>query len=370
MNTINPTFLKLIGPVYSIHNISIRTTVFHSTTKTLISVYQLNTILVFLALFLGTALISPVFSENRLNQYDKSGEKDGVWIALSENNHIIKIEDYSSGVPDGLFSTFSETGGSLSDTMYEFGIKLKDFSKFRNNDVVKEFDLNGELKNGYFDEDFFGSIYPLLVNYYEGLKHGVESYYDEVSNTRRFNIYIQGTLFYIISWDAKSKPRWYYSVWDMDRQYQVNKCIYSKNTLCIEIANNSSFHCLVPSLKSRTLDYEWTRGFLFHELYYVVTDTLFVNLNHMRDTSHPIMDFAKNGFARPLRKRINMMFGNYMEKRIPPNSISTQKINMYRFRRNVRWIVLTIEDKRYLFRNLDFRQIEPVVIQSDPTKTE
>ena len=65
--------------------------------------------------------IGSLIGQSKLNIIDSKGQKTGLW-AVRINNVTKKIENYSSGIPDGFFIEFSDSGEIVNYRLYDYGV--------------------------------------------------------------------------------------------------------------------------------------------------------------------------------------------------------------------------------------------------------
>jgi hypothetical protein len=300
-----------------------------------------------------------VSGQASINQKNIDNEKTGLWIEVNNNSDILKITDFTNGVRDGFSMSFSPHGEILGDTFYQNGIfqnvrgLFTDSTKFDST-------INKHDKVKFGATTWLGKLDK--VNYKNGYPHGIQTVHWNKYRKKQVHINYFGTLVYIINYDTKLKPVTYYSFVGINRTYGIVKCTVKNNILNIKYINTNSNQVNVPSLKSRTLMHIRGKGKLFHELYSIRRDTLIVNLNH----NHPEGRYFTFGIQKSkkkfVRKQTNMANQKFIETLIMPEQYFNEKVQVYLHDAYIEWIVLIIEDKRYLFRNYDWFQNDIIMI--------
>ena len=301
------------------------------------------------------------YAQNALNRFDDKGRKSGLWISVDDSGNLASASYYSDGTPDGLFLTFNSKGEIITDTLYDSGTITQWENVFSDTIKPYHFDQNGNPLTGYSTpfRNMDGSQNYYLIK--DGYTHGVSVTHLQLLDRKEFYIFYMDKLIYMILCDRRERPVSYYTNLWLYRPYRINKCITNGKVLTIEFENTGKYNILVPALQSRTLSYVRGKGDLFHEMYNIVRDTLIVNLNHF----HPANRFFAEHHIGPKRiekKRVNYRWHQFLEKELEPNSTIRQEVKIYNHNVYIAWIVLIIENKRYVFRNMEWSQEKPVLI--------
>lgn len=216
-------------------------------------------------------------AQSKLNQVDRMGRKTGLWICI-ENKRITRIEDYSSGVPDGFFIKFTDSGEIVSYQYFDYGVTLNADSIFTDtiapggkmNHVLKSFTGVSVYQPSY-------SIQHGWAVYRNGYLHGISRLpsFGKKENFRDY-INLRGCSIYTIFYDLNGTPSGYQNLVRYKRTVYTEHWYLKKNKLSITFFNPLEQKVMVPSLRSRTLSY--VHNTIKEKLYEIVGDTLIVIL--------------------------------------------------------------------------------------------
>lgn len=131
-----------------------------------------------------------VYSEEKINRYNKEGKRIGNWVDLYSNGNTKEEGPYIDGLKNGLFKLYSSGGVFLKFEVYEYGIlkENKDETEFAT--MQKVYDEKGRItekgayKNGkrqgqFITYDSLGRI-TASINYKNDIKIS-EGMYDSIN---------------------------------------------------------------------------------------------------------------------------------------------------------------------------------------------
>lgn len=140
-----------------------------------------------LLLILFWFIISPVFSQAKINQFDENGQRHGLWKGIYEESKRPRYEGvFEHGKETGVFKYFDDTKAGLV-------IATRDFSKGNNSCYVTIFDRkNNKVSEGLLvNKEYEGEwnyyhnaskIVMTSENYKNGKLHGIKKvFYDDGS---------------------------------------------------------------------------------------------------------------------------------------------------------------------------------------------
>ena len=137
-----------------------------------------------------------VVSEEKINRYDKFGNKQGLWKTFYPNGSIHTECRYLDNKEDGYFKEFGLDGNILKTEKYDMGILKKNVAELVKLDVRNEYYENGKLKSSGTFKD--------------GYAEGITRYYSEEGKIVNSKIFKDGELFGEGIYDEKGyqQGRW------------------------------------------------------------------------------------------------------------------------------------------------------------------
>jgi len=309
---------------------------------------------IILLLFIQLHFVS--LCQRQFNELDIDGKKNGLWMQTDHRNNILKLEMFSRGICDGFVFHFSQEGEILFAQFYDYG-KIKELKNF----------FPDTLRMDYTDKSLIGftGIRSQSADWKDktnrivlknGYLHGVAINYINKSKKKEIVIFYKGQLIYVINCNRKLIPKTYNCFFTLPRGYMITSCIATKNTLKLKYANRDSFLVQVPSLLSRTMSYQFTKGKLFHELYKIHGDTLIVNLNHKHEQGR----FYPEGYFKNrkavMRKRVNYRAQRFAERLLGAKETASESVKIYTHGIYIDWIILNIDGQKCTFKNNEYLQ--------------
>ncbi|MEZ4842997.1 MAG: hypothetical protein R3A43_01960 [Bacteroidia bacterium] len=297
--------------------------------------------------------------QSNLNQVDKLGHKNGLWIKMNELGRITELTDYYGGVKNGFSFRFDSLGQIISDSLFELGKLLNADSIFKdsaNRTKIKGNYTGLDPNPAFMDEKYAA----LVIAYKDGYAHGITLWKASEFGPAEIFIKFWGLDVYNILVNEKGQSV-YYSLAATYYPYQITKCLASKHHLMLEISNPNNCPINVPSLKSRTLRNKKNK--LYHELYYIWADTLYVKLNPKHDRPGHIPFPPSQNKKNNIKTRIVFRHRRFMEILLAPKATIKQKVKIYTHDIYPPFIVLEIDGRVYVFQNNPFMQENPVDVR-------
>lgn len=257
-------------------------------------------------------------AQSKLNQVDRMGRKTGLWLYMKDDE-ITRLEDYSSGVPDGLFIDFTDSGEVISYHFYDFGKLLNADSIFT--DTVPPKDrINSELNNftGVYIENSGNKKIIEMGAFKNGYAHGITRL-PPFGKKEKFRMYVRlrGCGIYSIYFDQNGIPSGYQNLFRINRPIYVENWNIERNILSIIFFNPYDKKVLVPSLRSRSLSYIHIT--IKEKLYHLNGDTLKLNLKSEIPKYYRFIDGMMEHNKRSGRYQ-NVSFRNFTEIILLPHS--------------------------------------------------
>ena len=117
-----------------------------------------------------------IYSEEKINRFNKNGERVGLWIDLRDNGKLKEEGNYLSGFKEGTFKVYNKQGEFLKFEFYELGVLKENKEETEFVKIEKFYDDKGRvIERG-------GTKY--------GLKHGTFQTLDSTGNIILSRLYL------------------------------------------------------------------------------------------------------------------------------------------------------------------------------------
>ncbi len=86
-----------------------------------------------------------IYSEERINRYDKNAQRVGLWVDLRESGKLKEEGNYLSGLKEGTFKVYNKQGEFLKFEFYEFGVLKENKEETEFVKIEKFYDEKGRV---------------------------------------------------------------------------------------------------------------------------------------------------------------------------------------------------------------------------------
>ncbi len=86
-----------------------------------------------------------IYSEEKINRYNKSGQRVGLWVDLRENGRLKEEGNYLNGLKEGTFKVYNKQGEFWKYEFYELGILKENTEETEFVKIEKFYDSKGRI---------------------------------------------------------------------------------------------------------------------------------------------------------------------------------------------------------------------------------
>ena len=86
-----------------------------------------------------------IYSEEKINRFNKNGQRVGLWIDLRENGKLKEEGNYLSGLKEGTFKVYNKQGEFLKFEFYELGVLKENTEETEFVKIEKFYDEKGRV---------------------------------------------------------------------------------------------------------------------------------------------------------------------------------------------------------------------------------